>query len=158
MHDTLTPVSPMQVDYPNRSLSMRHARSSEDAAYDTNAWAQVALANLRAGEKLPFEGGMATVTGTSERQLRVVDAGGRSVTMAIDGIRFERLVRDLGGYLLAAQHGANGHGDALTALRRDPAFCSNGPDGQPRLRDVAPAATSTAAPETDRPKTRRPRP
>lgn len=146
----------MQVDYPNRSLSMRHARSHEDSAYDTNAWAQVALANLRAGEKLPFEGGMATVTGTSERQLRVVDASGRAVTLAIDGIRFERLMRDLGGYLLAAQHGANGHGDALVALRRDPAFCSSGPDGMPRLRDVAPAAAATTQPQ--KPTTRRPRP
>lgn len=122
------------VDYPNRRLGMRRARSDADAAFDTNAWARVALANLREGETVAFESCMATVASISERQLRLKTPDGATASLAFGSPRFERLVRDLGGLLLARMHGSDRTGDAWTALCRDPAWVS--PGGVPFLSDA----------------------
>lgn len=137
----------MQVDYPNRRLGMRHALSGVDAAFDPNAWAQVALANLRVGETVAFENGMATVMSISDQQLRLKTPDGTSASLSTFGPRFERLVRDLGGLLLARMHGSDRTGDAWSALCRDPAWVSSG--GVPFLSDVGAlsAASHPCAPE-----------
>jgi len=127
---------------------MHHAASGPDSALDTEAWARVALANARAGETVPFMGAMCTVLSVSEKVLRLREPDGKTRTFSVISETMERLVRDLGGRLLAAQHGAasvggvGDVGDMLAALRRDPAF-SVGAGGVPELNDLdSPGAIS----------------
>jgi hypothetical protein len=109
------------VSYPNRLLSMRHAATCESDAYDTNAMAQVALANMRKGDTFQLHGQVVTVVSISEKSIAFSTRDRRDERYTcMHGNRWDQLVRDIGGMIIGSYHGVDA-GDIMTALRRDPA-------------------------------------
>lgn len=131
--------------FPNRKLGMQNARSDADSAHDTQAWAWVALANMRPGDRLPVGHSVATVLGINDKTLRI-QLDGRNRVLQRDAPSLEQLVRDLGSRLLGAAHGAKQDmSDVLSALQRDPGFRLGGPTW--RLEDPAECIERGAAVE-----------
>ncbi|GAB5434810.1 MAG: hypothetical protein EpisKO_41800 [Epibacterium sp.] len=122
--DTAAPVepnastdSPSGVDYPNRKLGLRYARS-QDYGLEGDAMGNIALANMQPGDKIPGEGEVVKVT---EKQIRIRGEDGKTQIFSADSARFRKLASDVTDLIQSSQHGVDA-GDALTAIKRDPAF------------------------------------
>lgn len=130
---------PVSVDYPNRALGFRKARTDPQDAYDGRGMAQVALANARPGDRFPLGAGVATIRKTTDK-LITFDLAGVQRSVRVDSPTWEQLVRDVDGRITSSQHGADPL-DVLKALQRDPAFTRD-ERGLPMLRDPVAAPTT----------------
>lgn len=103
--------------YPNRALGFEYA------AINTSPRgipiAEVAISNLRPGERVPWNRQWWQVVAISRARLTLKNPAGQVERIAPDRDKWQAFVRDIDGQLLAAAHGADA-GDLLTAWRRDP--------------------------------------
>lgn len=161
--------------FPNRMLGYQQALTAPEDSHNPSAMANIALANLRAGEKLHWRGETWTVRRTSPKASgplllqaesgavkRVNPLAGGTRTKASD---WDLLVRDVEGVILMASHARGGIllqpgetaadwwrtapriGNVMDALMRDPVF-GIGPDGIFRVEDPPhPQAERTETPE-----------
>jgi len=105
--------------YPNRKLRMLRALTSYADTYSMVAMANVALANLRAGEEFEVPGhGLFRALNVGESSLRLCTPKGVR-QLKVDSPRFEAFVRDIQGPLLLQMWA--GSGVLLDVLKRDPA-------------------------------------
>lgn len=123
--------------YPNRKLGFASARSDDACTFHLEAWVNIALANLVAGESIMFRGRQVEIVSVSERRLRYQDQG-KVIAMSPFSSKWETFVRDLAGELMAFVHSERRlfpreRNTLWEALCRDPAFaCVDGAWG---LRD-----------------------
>jgi len=138
------------VSYPNRKLSMDIAKSDENEPYNTVALANVALANMQPGDKVPVGGGL-VVKSVGNKAITFTKPDGKTVRFDIDSPRFEQLIRDVDGAISAhsVTQGRQSAEGIWEALKRDPAF-SQDEQGIPQLIDKKPQA-ATAKPKDKAP-------
>ena len=109
-----SPEGPTGVDYPNRKLGFRYARSPESQ----EGFGNIALANMKPGETIR---GYGEVTRITDKQIRIRGQGGKVSIFSTSSPKYTTLVRDVEDIVLGSQHGSDG-GDVLAAIKRDPAF------------------------------------
>lgn len=116
----------MTVPYPNRRLGFARALTAHADAFDTNVWANIALANLRTGEDFCIRDRRYRVVSITEKRLSL-EQDGKKVSLSPIAAAWSQFIRDAGGELLAHLH-RNHHfspaapGGLWSALCRDPAF------------------------------------
>lgn len=135
---------PAEIHYPNRKLGFERAKADPDDPHDTNALANIALANLQPGDAVKVGSDTLTVKSIGSKAVTFTKQDGKTTRFDIDTPRMAQLARDVDGLITASQHSSHGK-DWADIAARDPAF-SRDEQGIPRLMD-APAEQRT---DTDR--------
>jgi hypothetical protein len=139
------PAKPAGVDYPNRRLGFQKAATDEADAYNDHAWANIAAANMKVGDKFDLGGKQQSVESISDKTLKLKDADGKTRTLNPDGVAWDQFKRDLAGQLVVENLQANNimkpARPLIDILRRDPAVHVDS-KGSVYLRDggLVPAA------------------
>lgn len=121
------------VDYPNRKLGMQRARTRWKDESSPEAMAEIALANMKQGERFRVGRDYFTVTAISDKTLTYTDEKGEKKSVRPNSEKWGQFIRDVGGAMLGWHHGSDA-GDLVTAFRRDPA--ARYENGVLSIRDV----------------------
>lgn len=108
------------VDYPNRKLGMQRARTRWEDESSPEAMAEIALANMKQGERFRMGRDYFTVTSITDKTLTFESEKGEKKSMRPGTDKWGQFIRDVGGSMLGWHHGSDA-GDLVTAFRRDPA-------------------------------------
>ncbi len=163
--------------YPNRKIKLDKARTDFSDEFNENAWANVALANMKVGETIKAGNKRGAVKQITDNRITIAWQEGNQTKNIIyfpGSKNWESLVRDLGVSLaqsasdrnspmrlsqISGQSEEDASGQAFDALLRDPAFRFDPQERSYRLSDsfaapapqgAQPAAEqTTAAPAVD---------
>lgn len=114
------PADSYAVDYPNRKLGMQRARTRWEDESSPEAMAEIALANMKQGERFRMGRDYFTVTSITDKTLTFESEKGEKKSMRPGTDKWGQFIRDVGGSMLGWHHGSDA-GDLVTAFRRDPA-------------------------------------
>ena len=146
-------VSPAKIQYPNRKLKLDEAITDFSDEFNSDAWANVALANMNSGEVIKAGNKQGTVKKITNNRITISWKDGDATKDKIyfpGSANWGQLVRDLGGSLaqsamerqspmrlkqISGQPEADVSGQAFDALLRDPAFRYDPQERSYRLSD-----------------------
>ena len=146
-------VQSQPVEYKNRKLKLATARTDISDEFNTNAWANVALANMNAGDRIKAGNKQGTVKSITENRIVITWQEGNKSNNKIYTVYskdWESLVRDLGNSLgqsamdrlspirlktISGKQEEDPSGQAFDALLRDPAFRYDPQERSYRLSD-----------------------
>lgn len=131
---------PAEIHYPNRKLGFERAKADPDDPHNTNAMANIALANLQPDDKVTVNGVTMTVKSIGSKAVTFTKPDGKITRFDIDTPRMEQLVRDVEGLIGASRHSTHGR-DWVSVLSRDPTFGRS--NGVISLRDGDTGATAS---------------
>lgn len=131
---------PAEIHYPNRKLGFERAKADPDDPHNTNAMANIALANLQPDDKVTVNGVTMTVKSIGSKAVTFTKSDGKTTRFDIDTPRMEQLVRDVEGLIGASHHSTHGR-DWVSVLSRDPTFGRS--NGVISLRDGDTGATAS---------------